>query len=36
MIAELNRLIDAVEQDLAVDLDVAEFVVRLGTTEYHV
>jgi AraC family transcriptional regulator len=36
MIAELNRLIDAVEQDLAEDLDVAEFVARIGTTEYHV
>ena len=35
MIAELNRLIDAIEQDLAEDLDVAEFVARLGTTEYH-
>ena len=36
MIAELNQLIDAVEQDLAEDLDVAEFVARIGTTEYHV
>jgi AraC family transcriptional regulator len=35
MIAELNSLIDAVEQDLAQDLDVAEFVARIGTTEYH-
>jgi AraC family transcriptional regulator len=36
MIAELNSLIDAVEHDLAEDLDVAEFVARIGTTEYHV
>jgi methylphosphotriester-DNA--protein-cysteine methyltransferase len=36
MNAELNSLIDAVEQDLAEDLDVAEFVARIGTTEYHV
>jgi AraC family transcriptional regulator len=35
MIAELNRIIDAVEQGLAEDLDVAEFVARIGTTEYH-
>jgi hypothetical protein len=33
MIAELNSLIDAVEQDLAEDLDVAEFVARIGTAE---
>jgi len=35
VIAELNQLIDAIEQDLAEDLDVAGFAARLGATEYH-
>lgn len=35
MIAELNRLIDLVEEHLTDDLDVAALAVGLGTTEYH-
>jgi AraC family transcriptional regulator len=35
VIADLNRLVDAVEQHLADGLDVAALATRLGTTEYH-
>lgn len=35
MIAELNRLVEAVEQHLTEELDVTGLAVRLGTTEYH-
>lgn len=35
MIAELNRLVDLVEDHLTDEIDVAEFAVRSGTTEYH-
>ena len=35
MIAELNALIDEVEQNLADEIDVAGFAARSGTTEYH-
>ncbi|MFP7834918.1 GyrI-like domain-containing protein [Marisediminicola sp. LYQ134] len=36
MIAALNQLIDQIEDRLADDVDVAELVAGLGTTEYHV
>ncbi|MFP7761390.1 GyrI-like domain-containing protein [Marisediminicola sp. LYQ85] len=36
MIAALNQLIDQIENRLADDVDVAELVAGLGTTEYHV
>lgn len=35
MIADLNRLVELIEEDLAVDLDVARLAADLGTTEYH-
>lgn len=35
MIAELNRLVESVEERLADDIDVAELAIGLGTTEYH-
>jgi AraC family transcriptional regulator len=35
MIAELNRLLELVEQRLTDDLDVASLARELGTTEYH-
>lgn len=35
MIAELNALVESVEQRLAEDIDVAALAVDLGTTEYH-
>jgi AraC family transcriptional regulator len=35
MIAELNRLVELVEDRLADDLDVATLAKELGTTEYH-
>ncbi|HWM16483.1 MAG TPA: AraC family transcriptional regulator [Microbacterium sp.] len=35
MIAELNRLVELVEERLAGDIDVAELAIGLGTTEYH-
>jgi AraC family transcriptional regulator len=35
MIAELNRLVELVEDRLNDDLDVASFATELGTTEYH-
>lgn len=35
MIAELNRLVELVEDRLADDLDVASLATELGTTEYH-
>lgn len=35
MIAELNRLVDYIEQHLSEDLDVAALAWELGTTEYH-
>ncbi|MGX5681763.1 AraC family transcriptional regulator [Schumannella luteola] len=35
MIAELNRLVDHIEQHLAEELDVAALAWELGTTEYH-
>jgi AraC family transcriptional regulator len=35
MIAELNRLIDLIEEHLTDDLDVAVLAAGLGTTEYH-
>ena len=35
MIADLNRLVDAVEQHLTAELDVGALASRLGTTEYH-
>ena len=36
MIGVLNRLVDAVDEHLAGDVDVAALASRLGTTEYHV
>lgn len=35
MIAELNRLVEVVEDHLHDDLDVASLATELGTTEYH-
>ncbi|GAA1826134.1 AraC family transcriptional regulator [Agromyces salentinus] len=35
MIAELNRLVDVIEEHLTEELDVAGLASRLGTTEYH-
>ena len=35
MIAELNRLVELVEEGLTDDLDVAVLASGLGTTEYH-
>jgi AraC family transcriptional regulator len=35
MIAELNRLVELVEDRLADDLDVSALASELGTTEYH-
>ena len=35
MIAELNRLVELVEDNLTEDLDVAGVATALGTTEYH-
>lgn len=35
MIAELNALVESVEQRLAEDIDVAGLAMDLGTTEYH-
>ncbi len=35
MIAELNRLVELVEDRLDDDLDVAALAIELGTTEYH-
>ncbi|SKA81951.1 AraC family transcriptional regulator [Agreia bicolorata] len=35
MIAELNKLVELVEQRLTDDLDVASLATELGTTEYH-
>jgi AraC family transcriptional regulator len=35
VIAELNRLVELVEEHLDDDLDVASLAVTLGTTEYH-
>ncbi|ANJ25459.1 AraC family transcriptional regulator [Agromyces aureus] len=35
MIAELNRLVEYVEQHLAEEIDIAGLASRLGTTEYH-
>ncbi|KQM82082.1 AraC family transcriptional regulator [Agromyces sp. Leaf222] len=35
MIAELNRLVEYVEQHLAEELDVPDLASSLGTTEYH-
>lgn len=35
MIAELNRLIDLVDEQLADELDVPRIASQLGTTEYH-
>ncbi len=35
MIAELNRLVELVEDRLTDDLDVSALAARLGTTEYH-
>ncbi|MEP7764381.1 AraC family transcriptional regulator [Sanguibacter sp. 25GB23B1] len=35
MIAELNRLVELVEDRLTLDLDVAGVAAELGTTEYH-
>ncbi|PPB50389.1 AraC family transcriptional regulator [Arthrobacter pityocampae] len=35
MIAELNRLIELVEESLTDDLDVSVIAMSLGTTEYH-
>jgi AraC family transcriptional regulator len=35
VIAELNRLVELVEDRLTDDLDVAALATRLGTTEYH-
>ncbi|WP_291036403.1 AraC family transcriptional regulator [Herbiconiux sp.] len=35
MIAELNRLVERVEERLGDDLDVAAFATEVGTTEYH-
>lgn len=35
MIAELNRLVELVEEHLTDDLDVASLAMELGTTEYH-
>jgi len=36
VIGVLNRLVDAVDEHLAGDVDVAALASRLGTTEYHV
>ena len=35
MIAELNSLVELVEERLNYDLDVATLATELGTTEYH-
>ncbi|GAA2231698.1 AraC family transcriptional regulator [Herbiconiux moechotypicola] len=35
MIAELNRLVESVEERLADEIDVGELALGLGTTEYH-
>lgn len=35
MIAELNRLVDVVDAHLSDEIDIAEFAVTAGTTEYH-
>jgi len=35
MIAELNRLVELIEQRLSSDLDIASIARELGTTEYH-
>ncbi len=35
MIAALNGLVDAIEQDLTVDADLTALAARHGTTEYH-
>ena len=35
MIAELNRLIDVIDDDLSEDLDVASLARESGVTEYH-
>jgi AraC family transcriptional regulator len=35
MIAELNRLVELVEDRLADELDVSALATELGTTEYH-
>ncbi|WP_194421098.1 AraC family transcriptional regulator [Microbacterium abyssi] len=35
MIAELNRLIEAIEAQLSEDVDIAGLATSLGTTEYH-
>jgi AraC family transcriptional regulator len=35
VIAELNRLVDDVEAHLSDEIDLAEFAVSAGTTEYH-
>ena len=35
MIAELNRLVELVEEHLTEDLDLASVASKLGTTEYH-
>ena len=35
MIAELNRLVDVIEEGLGGDIDVVAIATELGTTEYH-
>ncbi|GAA1118751.1 hypothetical protein GCM10009582_14910 [Arthrobacter flavus] len=35
MIAELNRMVESVEERQADHIDVAELAIGLGTTEYH-